>query len=74
MLARHPGFLGKEVWINPEIQNEVILIIHWVSREAWKAVPAEQLEQTEQRFKQEIGTQHQIIEAAEYQVRKFPMG
>lgn len=74
MLAQHPGFLGKEVWINPETQNEVILIIRWASLEAWKAVPAEQLAQTDQQFNEEFGGQHQIIEAAEYQVRKFPQG
>ncbi|MBD1809924.1 TIGR03792 family protein [Microcoleus sp. FACHB-SPT15] len=74
MLVQHPGFLGKEVWINPETQNEVILIIRWASLEAWKAVSAEQLAQTDQQFNEEFGSQHQIIEAAEYQVRKFPQG
>lgn len=73
MLDSCPGFLGKEVWINPETPTEVVLIIRWESREQWEAVPQERLAQTEQQFDQEFGDQHQIIEAAEYQVRKFPM-
>jgi uncharacterized protein (TIGR03792 family) len=68
MLASYPGFLSKEVWINPETSSEVVLIIRWASREAWEAVPKEQLTQTEQQFDQEFGDKHQIIEAAEYQV------
>lgn len=72
MLANYPGFLSKEVWINPETPTEVVLIIRWASLEEWKAVPPDRLAQTEQQFNQAFGDQHQIIEAAEYQVRKFP--
>ncbi|HEY9637394.1 MAG TPA: TIGR03792 family protein [Coleofasciculaceae cyanobacterium] len=72
MLAKYPGFLGKEVWINPETPSEVILVIHWASKDAWAGVPADQLEKTEQQFNQEFGDQHQIIQTGEYQVRKFP--
>ncbi|MCA1994338.1 MAG: TIGR03792 family protein [Coleofasciculus sp. S288] len=73
MLASYPGFLGKEVWINPETPTEVILIIRWASREQWQAVPSEQLAQTDQQFAQALGAQQEIIESAEYQVRKFPL-
>lgn len=73
-LAKYPGFLSKEVWINPETQSEVILVIRWASKEAWAGVPPEELEKTEQQFNKEFRGQHQIIEAAEYQVRKFPLG
>ena len=72
MLATYPGFLSKEIWISPETPSEVVVLIRWASREAWQLVPPERLEQTEQLFTQEFGDQHQIIEAAEYQVRKFP--
>jgi uncharacterized protein (TIGR03792 family) len=71
MLAKYPGFLSKEVWINPETPTEVVLIIRWASLEDWKAVPLDRLVQTEQQFNQAFGDQHQIIQAAEYQVRKF---
>lgn len=72
MLASYPGFLGKEVWIDPEKPTEVVLIIRWESREAWKSVPSERLQQVESLFTKEFGEQQQIIEAGEYQVRKFP--
>lgn len=73
-LASYPGFLNKEVWISPENPSEVVLIIRWASREAWKAIPPDQLEKTEQQFTQALGSQQEIIEATQYQVRKFPLG
>ena len=73
MLATYPGFLGKEVWINPETPTEVIIVIRWASREAWESVPSERLKYVEKQFTQEFGEQQEIIEAAEYQVRKFPL-
>jgi len=72
MLASCPGFISKEVWIEPETPTEVILIIRWTSRQQWKAVPQEQLERTQKRFDQEFGKAYQMIQASEYQVRKFP--
>ncbi len=71
-LASYPGFLSKEVWINPDNPTEVVLIIHWESREQWQSIPPEQLAKTEEQFVREFGEQHQIIETAQYQVRKFP--
>ncbi len=73
MLASYPGFLGKEVWIDPQTPTDVVLVIRWESREAWKSVPPERLKQVEQQFARELGEQQQIIEAGEYQVRKFPL-
>ncbi len=73
MLASYPGFLDKEVWIDPETPTEFVLVIRWASREQWQAIPAEQLKKTEQLFTQELGGQQKIIESAEYQVRQFPL-
>lgn len=72
MLGSYPGFLGKEVWIDPEKPTEVILVIRWATREAWEAVPSEQLKQVEQTFARELGAQQQIIEAGEYHVQQSP--
>lgn len=72
MLASCPGFISKEVWIEPETPDQVILIIRWTSREQWKAVSQEQLEATQQQFDQGFGKDYQMIQASEYQVRKFP--
>lgn len=73
MLATYPGFLGKEVWINPETPTEVIIVIRWANREAWESVSPERLKQVEDQFVREFGESQQIIETAEYQVRKFPL-
>lgn len=72
MLASYPGFLSKEVWINPDVPTEIVLIIRWATREQWQSIPSEQLAQTEQQFAQEFGELAEIIESSEYQVRKFP--
>jgi uncharacterized protein (TIGR03792 family) len=72
-LARYPGFLGKQVWINPEKPEEVILVIHWADKEAWQSIPADVLEATEKQFVEQMGAgTYKIVEGVEYQVRKFP--
>ncbi len=74
-LAKYPGYLGKQVWIDSQANDKVVLVIHWADREAWKSVPAAELEATERRFAQAVGQgTYKIIEAGEYQVRKFPQG
>ncbi len=72
-LSQYPGYLSKEVWIDPIHTDIVVLVIRWATRDAWKAVPAEALESTEKRFTQAMGGgNYKIIETGEYQVRKFP--
>lgn len=72
LLAKSPGFLGKEIWINPDSPMEVICVIHWASREQWKSVPQKLLDETEQRFAEAMDNSYQMVECKEYQVRKFP--
>lgn len=72
MLASCPGFLGKEVWINPETSTEVILVVRWATREQWHTVSPELLQTTEQRFTEAMGVSSPIVESAEYQLREFP--
>ncbi|GAX36971.1 TIGR03792 family protein [Nodularia sp. NIES-3585] len=71
-LAKYPGFLGKEVWINPNDSTELIFIIRWATKEQWEAIPSEDLEMIEEKFTQAMGKSYPIVELAEYQVRKFP--
>lgn len=74
-LANYPGYLGKQVWIDPHAADTVVLVIQWASRDAWKAVPAKDLEETERRFAKQMGEgTYKIVEAGEYQVRKFSQG
>jgi len=71
-LAKYPGFLAKEVWINPNDPTEVVLIIRWETREHWHAIPKADLEAIALKFDAAIGKFYPIVEAAVYQVRKFP--
>lgn len=72
-LASCPGFLGKEVWINPNEPAEVILVIRWATRDQWKSIPSTLLEQTERKFACQVGkNNYRMVESSEYQVRKFP--
>ncbi|MDM9379180.1 TIGR03792 family protein [Chlorogloeopsis sp. ULAP01] len=70
-LSNYPGFLGKQVWLNPKDSTEVILVIHWESREHWKAISLAELEAIEQKFNQELGFNSEILEVCEYHVHKF---
>lgn len=70
-LANFPGFLGKEVWLNPSESTEVILIIRWATEEQWKSISAEVLNKIESQFAQQLGNSYQIVDSAEYQVYEF---
>lgn len=73
VLSQFPGFLGKEVWISPHTPDEITVMIRWETREQWKAIPCTILEETEQKFAQKMDNHpYKMIEAKEYQVRKFP--
>ncbi len=72
MLAQYPGFLGKEIWLNPQQADEVVMVIRWQSREQWFTIPQADLESTEQQFNQALGGNYDMVETKEYQVRKFP--
>ncbi|OUL20089.1 cyanobacterial protein, TIGR03792 family [Nostoc sp. RF31YmG] len=71
-LAKYPGFLGKEVWINPNDSTEIIFVIRWATREHWQAIPPVELEAVEQKFAAALGDTYDLVESAEYQLRKFP--
>ncbi len=71
-LADYPGFLGKEVWLNPERDEEVTLVIRWQTREQWSAVPESVLRDTQARFDEAVGATYELLATREYQVRKFP--
>jgi uncharacterized protein (TIGR03792 family) len=71
-LARYPGFLSKEVWIDPSTPAEVVIVIRWATREQWKSIPTEQLEKIDAQFARQMGKTYELIQSSEYQVRKFP--
>ena len=48
-LAQQEGFLGRDLLWDPSTE-EGTLLIRWSSREAWKAIPQEEVEAVQQRF------------------------
>jgi len=48
-LAQQDGFLGRDLLWDPT-REEGTLLIRWSSREAWKAIPQEEVEAVQQRF------------------------
>jgi uncharacterized protein (TIGR03792 family) len=71
-LSQYPGFISKEVWISPEYLGQVVLVVHWQTREQWKAIPQEELDAIEQRFSQAVSFDYALVEVREYQVRRYP--
>ena len=50
-LAQQTGFLGRELLWDPETE-EGTLLIRWSSRQAWKAIPSEQVADVQNRFEE----------------------
>ena len=50
-LAQQSGFLGRDLLWDPETE-EGTLLIRWSSRQAWKAIPSEQVAEVQNRFEQ----------------------
>ncbi|WP_353930035.1 TIGR03792 family protein [Okeanomitos corallinicola TIOX110] len=70
-LSKYPGFLGKEVWINPDDFTEVLIVVRWQNRELWKAIPEEKINAVSQEFDNSLGFEYQMLAVSEYQVRKY---
>ena len=71
-LARYPGFIGKEVWLDPKADDRLILVIRWHSRAQWKAIPTAELALIQQEFDRAVGDRpYALVKSAEFQVRKF---
>lgn len=48
-LRRQPGFLGRDLYWDPERQ-EGVLLIRWASQQAWDAIPQEQIDEVQAAF------------------------
>lgn len=73
-LQRYPGFISKETWIDPHDLERVVFVIHWQSRDAWKAIPEAELTEIEHRFDEAFATPYQLVSSREFQIRRFPVG
>ena len=65
-LKTYPGFLDKTTWLDPNHEDEVIFVIDWATREQWKAIPEDELEQINQRFDTALGISYDLIESKEF--------
>lgn len=65
-LATCPGYVGKQIWRNPAKPHQLVEIIHWQSREQWKAIAPEALARVDQEFLQATGRDFKILESSEY--------
>lgn len=65
-LATYPGFVDKTTWLDPDRDDEVIFVIAWATREQWKAIPEEELEQINQRFDTALGLDYEMLESKEF--------
>jgi len=59
--------LGKEIWVDP-VQNEVVIVIRWQTKELWKSVPQSVIDELDAKMGE---LQMPLAESREYQVRKF---
>lgn len=69
VLATQPGFLGKQVWLEPSQPEELILVIHWASLVQWKAIPGEILQATEAHFVAVVGQSFSLLESRVFEVQ-----
>ncbi|MBD2356586.1 TIGR03792 family protein [Tolypothrix sp. FACHB-123] len=66
-LANYPGFLAKEVWLNPDDYTEITFIVRWATREQWKAISPAELQDIEKTFAAAVGATYELVAVAEYQ-------
>ncbi|HAN74178.1 MAG TPA: TIGR03792 family protein [Planktothrix sp. UBA8407] len=66
-LQKIPGFVGKEVWVDPE-HHEIVMVIRWESQEQWQAIPDKIIQELDEK----MGVfKIPILESRSYQIRKF---
>ena len=68
-LEQQTGFLGRDLLWDPETE-EGTLLIRWSSRQAWKAIPSEQVEEVQNRFEQ---LAREAMELAQDMDNPFPL-
>lgn len=73
-LSNYPGFLGKEVWIDPNESHKVTLLVRWQTRKQWKSIPQKDLVKVDRHFTdvmKRLGINFKSSGFKEYQIRKF---
>lgn len=65
-LEAYPGFVDKTTWLQPGHDDEVIFVISWATRQQWKAIPEDELEDINQRFDAALGFDYEMLESKEF--------
>jgi uncharacterized protein (TIGR03792 family) len=65
-LSSCPGFIRKQVWVNPAEPRQLCLVVEWESRELWKAIDPETLAAVDRSFVEAMGQVYPIVYAGEY--------
>ena len=71
-LASQPGFLGKEVWRDPDSPEILNLVIRWDSLAHWQAVPTSLLAATDAAFVAALGEAFPVALCTRYDVLAAP--
>lgn len=66
-LSKCPGYVDKKVWISSDSPEDIFIIVRWSSREEWKSIPEELLDQTLDKFNSAVGKEYPILESKEFQ-------
>ncbi len=75
-LALQMGFLKKEVWLDSNRGNQVIIVVYWESREQWKSISQVLLQKTESKFREALGMEnYSLLDSKEYELNlTYPQG
>jgi uncharacterized protein (TIGR03792 family) len=67
-LSDQPGFLGKEVWREADDPDHLHLVIRWIDRSLWHAVPPRLLAETEAAFVDALGVTYPLLRCVDQDV------
>ena len=70
-LAKHPGFIAKEIWINEFKPTEVTAIIYWNSMEEWESISEEELNKIMNEFDEAFGKDDYELVAEKHQQNRW---
>jgi uncharacterized protein (TIGR03792 family) len=65
-LSSCPGFVRKQIWVNPKEPGQICLLIEWDHRPEYKAIDPEDLAAVDRSFVEAMGQVYPIIYAGEY--------
>jgi uncharacterized protein (TIGR03792 family) len=65
-LSQQPGFLHKQVLCSKTTPGEIVMLTQWRSREEWKSISQDLLDETDRKFTVAMGRSVPFTETGEY--------